>query len=70
MKAPPFSSAPAKMAHDFSTQAGAQVLADMIRAAWLRAGHDVRVEVAETQPGHPHTSYVVRMPSLLNGLPK
>lgn len=58
------------MARDYTTQEGAYALAGIISAAWANAGHDVRVEVMPVQPGHPHTSYTVRMPTLINGLPR
>lgn len=70
MKVPPFRSAPAKLEHNFTTQAGAHVLAGMIREAWAKAGHDVRVDVVPLQTGNQHSSWTVRMPTLLNGLPK
>jgi hypothetical protein len=70
VKVPPFRSAPAAMLRDYTTQEGAYVLAGMISAAWTKAGHDVRVDVVPVQPGHPNTSWTVRMPTLVNGLPK
>ena len=70
MKVPPFKSAPATMAHDYTTQGGAQILAATIRQAWAAAGHDVRADVVPLQAGNQHTSWAVRMPTLVNGLPK
>lgn len=70
MKVPRFCGLPAKMTHDYCTQAGAHLLAGMISEAWLRAGHDVRVDVVPIQSGNQYTSYTVRMPTLINGLPK
>lgn len=70
MRVPPFRSAPAKLAHNFTTEAGAHVLAGMIREAWAKAGHDVRVDVVPILAGHVNTAWTVRMPTLVNGLPK
>lgn len=70
MKVPPFRSGPAKFGQDYTTQEGAYVLAGIISAAWTKAGHDVRVDVVPIQNGHKYTTYTVRMPTLVNGLPK
>lgn len=71
MRHPPFRSGPA-MGGEFSTKEGAERLANIIRQAWARAGHDVSVSVE--QSGSPlldkKAFYVVRMPTLLNGLPR
>ena len=69
MRIPPFRPGPAS-GRDFCTLAGAQKLAAMIRAAWRDVGHDVPVQIVETVPGHPHTLYAVRMPTLIGGLPR
>ncbi len=71
MKVPPFANAPASAPQRrWDDREGAQRLAAIIRRAWHDAGHDVPVEVIETQPGHPDTLYTVRMPTLINGLPR
>ena len=70
MKHPPFQSGPAAFGRDFTTKDGAHSLADIIRGAWARCGHDVPVNVEPLQPGNPHTSWTVRMPTLIGGLPR
>lgn len=55
---------------DFTSKAGANRLAALIREAWAAIGHDVQPEV---QPLRSTLSewdgqYVVRLPQLVNGL--
>lgn len=73
MKIPPFNPGPAacrQSGMDYCTQYGAQRLAAIIEAAWTRAGHTVRCEVAPLHPHLPDTTWTVRMPTLVNGLPR
>lgn len=67
---PPFSAIGPGHMLDYSTKTGAHALADMIRDAWRRCGHDVPVNVEPVQPGNPQTTYTVRMPTLIRGLPR
>jgi len=71
MRHPPFRGGPA-MGGDFLTKEGAQRLANMIRAAWAKAGHDISVSVEPSGQAllEAKQIYAVRMPTLLNGLPR
>ncbi|WP_368416655.1 hypothetical protein [Falsiroseomonas sp.] len=72
MKHPPFRGGPA-LGGDFLTKEGANRLAERIRAAWAKAGHpDVYVTVDPSGAAvlEKNQFYVVRMPGLLNGLPR
>lgn len=71
MRHPPFRGGPA-LGGDFLTKEGAQRLADMIRFAWAKAGHDISVSVEPSGQAllEKNQFYVVRMPTLLNGLPR
>lgn len=70
MNVPPFQAGPA-LGEDCLTHAGACRLADTIREAWARAGHDVQVEVVEVARHRREGTaiYGVRMPGLVNGKP-
>lgn len=70
MKHPPFHSGPAQFMRDYTTREGAAALAAIIRDAWQRAGHDVEVVVEPVMPGNPKTTWTVRMPTLLRGMPR
>lgn len=71
MRHPPFRGGPA-LGGEYLTKEGAQRLANMIRVAWAKAGHDISVSVEPS--GHALLEakqiYAVRMPTLLNGLPR
>lgn len=54
---------------NFCSQVGAGRLGARIREAWLKAGHDVRVEVVQVPIVRDDPIYTVRMPDLVNGLP-
>ena len=69
MRHPPFNPGPVKGATDFCTLAGAQRLAALIREAWARCGHDVLIKIEPSMPGHKNTTYAIRLPGLVNGLP-
>lgn len=60
------------MGGDFLTKEGAGRLANMIRLAWAKAGHDISVSVEPSGQAllEKNQFYVVRMPTLLNGLPR
>lgn len=71
MRHPPFRGGPA-LGGEYLTKEGAERLARMIQAAWAKLGHDVTATVEpsglallENKP-----LYVVRLPGLLNGLPR
>jgi hypothetical protein len=69
---PPFCGDPAPSGgnHDWMTKFGARDLADTIKAVWKRAGHDIEVVVeAIPRSGKVEPHYVVRMPTLVRGLP-
>lgn len=70
MKHPPFQCGPAAFGRDFTTKDGAHALAGMIRDAWARCGHDVPVHVEPVAPSNPKTTWTVRMPTLIGGLPR
>jgi hypothetical protein len=71
MRHPPFLAAPQISGGDFCTREGAERLAGLIRAAWLRAGHEIEVIVIQTsKPGAAEPTFAPRMPGLLNGLPR
>lgn len=67
---PPFCSGPATGV-DMISKAGAERCADMIRAAWRNAGHEVEtvVEVAGRNK-EGATTFTVKLPGLVNGLPR
>lgn len=67
---PPFQSGPAAFTRDYTTKEGAGALAGMIRDAWRKCGHDVPVHVEAVAPGNPKTTWTVRMPTLIGGLPR
>ena len=69
MRHPPFKPGPVKGATDFCTLAGAQRLAALIRDAWAACGHDVLVEIEPSMLGYKLTTYAIRLPALVNGLP-
>lgn len=70
MKHPPFNPGPAAFARDFTTKDGANALAGIIRDAWRKCGHDVPAHVEPVAPGNPNTTYTVRLPTLIGGLPR
>lgn len=53
---------------NFMTQAGAQKLAAMIRAAWARVGVDLKVQVVNLGEHNHQSMWTVRMPDLVRGL--
>lgn len=69
MRHPPFVASADKTIGDTCTHIGAQRLAARIRDAWARCGHDVPVEVLPVYPGNPTSTWTVRMPTLIGGLP-
>lgn len=73
MKHPPFNAGPAasRGLEDFGSEHGARKLAHMISEAWRSVGVDVRAVVEGTaRSTDGRTVYSVRMPDLINGLPK
>ena len=70
MKIPPILSQDGKRKiPDYGTRQGAEALAAIAHAAWLKAGHDVPVEVVEGTPGHPESRWILRFPTLVDGVP-
>ena len=71
MRHPPFRGGPA-MGGDYLTKEGAGRLANMIRLAWAKVGHDISVSVEPSGAAllEKNQFYIVRMPTLLNGLPR
>lgn len=71
MRHPRFCGGPA-LGGEFLTKEGAQRLANMIRLAWAKVGHDISVSVEPSGAAvlEKNQFYVVRMPTLLNGLPR
>ena len=71
MRHPPFRGGPA-LGGEYLTKEGAQRLANMIRVAWAKVGHDISVSVEPSGQAllEKNQFYVVRMPTLLNGLPR
>lgn len=69
MRHPPFARGPAS-GRDYCDKDGARALAAMIRAAWTSCGYDVEVVVERGyNTGSDDVLHVVRMPTLINGLP-
>jgi hypothetical protein len=66
---PPFRGGPARSSADYMTEEGAHRLATMIEAAWAKCGHDV-IAVVQNVSNERHNCFTVRMPGLVNGLPK
>lgn len=60
------------MGGEYLTKEGAQRLANMIRLAWAKAGHDISVSVEPSGQAllEKNQFYIVCMPTLLNGLPR
>ena len=74
MKHPPFVSAAGRAGEDYLSEDGARALAGRIRAAWAAVGHDVQcavLKVSTGPKGYPlqRPYYVVRTPTLVNGMP-
>ena len=73
MRHPPFCGAsPDRYTGEWMTRPGASMLAARIRDAWARIGIDVQPVVEEGYPQDGRRKeqvYVVRLPSLVNGLP-
>lgn len=66
---PPFVASAGHSGADYCTHAGAQKLAELIRAAWADAGVRVVTEVVPVQARSEGNIWGVRLPSLTNGLP-
>ena len=71
MRYPRWNDGPA-MGGEYLTEAGAHVLAERIRDAWAKAGHNIAAVVVQVgtvkREGKP--IYGVQMPALVNGLPR
>lgn len=68
MKIPAFKAAePNIRENDWFTWDGAHELARRIRTAWAECGHEV-IPVVQRMEGYD--GYVVRLPTLVNGLPQ
>jgi len=70
MKHPPFVGvSPERSTREWMTRAGASLLAERIRDAWRRVGVDVQPVIEQGLDQRREAIFVVRLPSLVNGLP-
>jgi hypothetical protein len=73
MNAPPFNPGPAPSGgrEEYGTQDGARRLAHMIAEAWRKVGVQIQPEIEGTaRSSDGRTVYSVRLPQLVNGLPR